>query len=125
MLRYDGPTHSLMRIATRDVTMHGVTIPAGSMVALVIAAGNRDPARFQDPDVFDLDRKATGVLAFGHGPHVCIGAALARMEGVIALRALTQRFERLERVAGGVEWNYMIHVRGLDRCLLRVGGDGA
>lgn len=120
MLRYDGPTHSLMRIATRDVTMHGVTIPAGSMVALVIAAGNRDASRFEQPDVFDLDRKATGVLAFGHGPHVCIGAALARMEGAIALRALAQRFERFERAAGGVEWNYMIHVRGLDRCALRL-----
>jgi len=120
MLRYDGPTHSLMRITTRDVIVHGTTIPAGSMVALVIAAGNRDPARFPDPDRFDLDRKATGVLAFGHGPHVCIGAALARMEGAIALRALIRRFERLERVPNGVDWNYMIHVRGLDRLMLRL-----
>lgn len=120
MLRYDPPTHALMRIATRDVMLHGVTIPAGSMLALIIAAGNRDPSRFPNPDVFDLDRKATGVLAFGHGPHVCIGAALARMEGVLALRALTQRFARFERVPGGVDWNYMIHVRGLDRCMLRL-----
>lgn len=122
MLRYDGPTHSLMRIVTRDVTLHGVTIPAGSMVALVIASGNRDPSRFPSPDTFDLDRKPTGVLAFGHGPHVCIGAPLARVEGVVALRALIQRFERLERVPDGVDWNYMIHVRGLDRCLLRLHG---
>jgi cytochrome P450 len=124
MLRYDGPTHSLMRITTRDVALHGTTIPAGSMVALVIAAANRDPSRFPDPDAFDLDRKATGVLAFGHGPHVCIGATLARMEGAAALRALTQRFERFERVPGGVDWNYMIHVRGLDRCMLRLHAPG-
>jgi len=122
MLRYDGPTHSLMRITTRDVTLHGTTIPAGSVVALVMAAGNRDPSRFPDPDTFDLDRKPTGVLAFGHGPHVCIGAALARMEGALALRALTQRFQRFERVPNGVDWNYMIHVRGLDRLMLRVHG---
>jgi cytochrome P450 len=120
MLRYDGPTHSLMRTVTRDVTLHGVTIPAGSMVALVIAAANRDPSRFPSPDTFDLDRKTTGVLAFGHGPHVCIGAALARMESVLTLRGLTQRFERFERVPGGVDWNYMIHVRGLDRLMLRL-----
>lgn len=120
MLRYDGPTHALLRTATRDVTLHGTTIPAGSMVALVIAAGNRDPSRFPDPDTFDLNRKAAGVLAFGYGPHVCIGAALARMEGAIFLRALTQRFQRFERVADGVDWNYMIHVRGLDRLMLRL-----
>jgi cytochrome P450 len=120
MLRYDGPTHALMRTTTRDVTLHGTTIPAGSMVALVMAAGNRDPSRFPNPDTFDLDRKPTGVLAFGHGVHLCIGAALARMEGTLALRALTQRFERFERVPNGVEWNYMIHVRGLDRLMLRL-----
>lgn len=120
MLRYDGPTHSLMRTTTRDVTLHGTTIPAGSVVALVMAASNRDPSRFPDPDTFDLDRKPTGVLAFGHGIHVCIGAALARLEGTLALRALTQRFERFERVPDGVVWNYMIHVRGLDRLMLRL-----
>jgi cytochrome P450 len=122
MLRYDGPTHALMRTTTRDVTLHGVTIPAGSMIALVIASGNRDPSRFPSPDTFDLARKPTGVLAFGHGPHVCIGAPLARMEGALALGGLIQRFERFERVPDGVDWNYMIHVRGLDRCLLRLHG---
>ena len=60
------------------------------------------------------------MLAFGHGPHVCIGAALARMEGTLALRALAQRFQRFERVPSGVDWNYMIHVRGLDRLMLRL-----
>ncbi len=120
MLRYDGPTHALMRLTTRDVTLHGTTIPAGSMVALVIASGNRDPSRFPDPDTFDLDRKPIGVLAFGRGPHVCIGAHLARLEGSVALGALTRRFERFERVPDGVDWNYMIHVRGLDRLMLRL-----
>jgi cytochrome P450 len=120
MLRFDSPTHSLLRTTSRDVTLHGATIPAGCMVALVIAASNRDPSRFPNPDTFDLDRKATGVLAFGHGPHVCIGAALARLEGALALRALTQRFQRFERVPNGVDWNYMIHVRGLERLMLRL-----
>lgn len=120
MLRYDGPIHSQLRIATRDVTLHGVTIPAGAMVALVIASGNRDPSRFPSPDTFDLDRKATGVLAFGHGPHVCIGAGLARLEAIIGIRALIQRFERFERIPNGMDWNYMIHVRGLDRLMLRL-----
>lgn len=120
MLRYDGPIHSQLRITTRNVTHHGVTIPAGAMVALVIASGNRDPSRFPSPDTFDLDRKATGVLAFGHGPHVCIGAGLARLEAVVGIRALIERFERFERVPNGTHWNYMIHVRGLDRLMLRL-----
>lgn len=113
MLRFDGPTHMLMRLTTRDVEVHGVTIPAHRPVGLMIGAANRDPSQFEDPDTFRLDRQIRGALAFGHGPHVCIGAALARMEGKVFLRELTTRFSRIELTTGTRDWNLALHVRGL------------
>ncbi|MFO7565251.1 MAG: cytochrome P450 [Enhygromyxa sp.] len=113
MLRFDGPTHMLMRMTTRDVEVHGVTIPAHRPVGLMIGAANRDPSQFEDPDTFKLDRKPRGALAFGHGPHVCIGAALARIEGKVFLRELTRRFSRIELSSETRDWNLALHVRGL------------
>lgn len=122
MLRFDGPTHMLMRLTTRDVEVHGVTIPAYRPVGLMIGAANRDPSQFEDPDTFRLDRKVRGALAFGHGPHVCIGAALARIEGKVFLRELTRRFSRIELSSDVRDWNLALHVRGLStlRARLRV-----
>lgn len=113
MLRFDGPTHMLMRLTTRDVEVHGVTIPAYRPVGLMIGAANRDPSQFDDPDTFKLDRKIRGALAFGHGPHICIGAALAKIEGKVFLRELTKRFSRIEPSSDTRDWNLALHVRGL------------
>ncbi|WP_052556632.1 cytochrome P450 [Enhygromyxa salina] len=119
MLRFDGPTHVLMRLTTRDVELHGVQIPAHSGVALVIGAANHDPDQFEAPERFDLDRQTKGALAFGHGPHVCIGAALARLEASICIRELITRFQRVELGPGPRDWNYALHVRGLNRLPVR------
>lgn len=90
-LRYEPPVTLIPRITLEEVELRGETIPAGSIVQLSIAAANRDPNRFPDPDVFDVARDARGVLSFGHGPHGCLGARLAREQSLIALRVLFAR----------------------------------
>jgi len=100
VLRLATPTASMWRKVTRDTVLGGVAIPAGSMLLLRFASANRDEAHFRDPDRFDVLRpNAAEHLAFGHGIHFCIGAALARKEMQIAFRALLGRLEgfRLSR----------------------------
>lgn len=111
MLRFDGPSQSLPRFTTCDVTLGGVQIPAGSLVLLLVGSAGRDEARFPDPDTFDLGR-GTAALNFGHGVHFCLGAALARMEAQIALEALLARFARFERLPGEILYNRTMTVRG-------------
>ena len=100
-LRFDPPVLALYRTTTREVTVRGVTIPEGAKVMLNYAAGNRDPAVFDDPDRFSLDRPPRKHLSFAMGIHVCIGAEMARLEARTALRALTTRFPDLELVDRG------------------------
>jgi len=96
-LRHDPPIHVLMRDCAKDVTVDGVTIPAGVKVAFGLAAANRDRRTYDDPDAFRLDRpSARDHLAFGGGPHVCPGASLARLEGRIALDVFLDRVERAQ-----------------------------
>jgi cytochrome P450 family 130 len=90
-LRLETPVVGLCRTTTRPVTLHGVTIPAGEKVLLLFAAANRDEREFPDPDRLDLERAAERHLAFGHGAHYCIGAALARLMGRVAFEELTTR----------------------------------
>ncbi|GAB3889659.1 hypothetical protein GCM10029964_059770 [Kibdelosporangium lantanae] len=82
---------ALPRIATEDITLDGTEIPAGSVVAVNVAAANRDPAHVTRPDDLDLTRADAHHLSFGHGTHFCLGAALARMETEVALGALVAR----------------------------------
>jgi cytochrome P450 len=92
ILRYAGPIHgSKQAYALEDVTLHGVKIPKGSAVFPVFGAANRDPAVFEDPEVFDIDRTPNRHLGFGHGIHFCLGAGLARMEARIAFKNLLER----------------------------------
>jgi cytochrome P450 len=100
-LRYDPPVLGLYRNTTRDVELHGVTIPEGSKVYVNYAAANRDPAVFADPNVFDLGRERKRHMSFGLGTHFCLGAPMARMEAEIALRALVQRMPDLTLMAPG------------------------
>jgi cytochrome P450 len=86
---------SIPRITTADVTLSGVTIPAGQLVFASLPAGNRDPEFVHAPDELDISRGAAGHLAFGHGVHHCLGAPLARMELRIAWPALLRRFPTL------------------------------
>ncbi|XNL82915.1 cytochrome P450 [Actinomadura madurae] len=96
MLRYDGPVEQgTLRTAIEDAEIGGVTIPAGSLVTVALGAADRDPARFPEPDHFDISRRDNAHLAFGHGLHFCLGAPLARLEGHIAFRGLLERLPDL------------------------------
>ncbi|MER7363447.1 cytochrome P450 [Nonomuraea wenchangensis] len=87
-LRHDSSGQMAARLVTREVELHGTVVPAGARMLLIYAAANRDPAVFPDPDVFDLDRDRSRTLAFGTGPHFCLGASLARMETRVVLEEL-------------------------------------
>lgn len=100
-LRFDPPVLALFRTTTRATEVRGAPIPEGAKVMLHYAAANRDPAVFEDPDRFSLDRPPRRHLSFALGVHVCIGAEMARLEARTALRALTSRFPDLELVDRG------------------------
>jgi cytochrome P450 len=113
LLRYDAPVpHSTFRYATEPVPIGNATIPAGAQVIISLAAANRDQSRYADADVLDIDRPFVRHLAFGHGIHFCLGAALARMEGELALGTLLDRFPQL-RLAGTVDDLHWGHGDGL------------
>ncbi len=112
-LRYDAPVpHSTFRYAVDDLDLGGVTIPAGAQVIICLASANRDASRNAHAELFDVDRAEPRHLAFGHGIHFCIGAALARMEAHLALDALLRQFPEL-RLAGRDEDLHWGHGDGL------------
>lgn len=116
LLRYDGPVEfGTWRFTTEPVTVGGVAIPAGEPVLVVLAAADRDPMRFADPDALDLDRDQGGHLALGHGIHFCLGAPLARLEGRIAFQRLFSRFPDLSLAAPAesLRWHSGLIMRGL------------
>ena len=116
LLRYDGPVEfATWRFTTEPITVGGVDIPAGEPVLAVLAAADRDPERFAEPDVLDLGRAATGHLALGHGIHFCIGAPLARLEGRIGFERLLARHPdvALAAPADQLRWHSGLIMRGL------------
>lgn len=95
-LRWEAPVVTATRHATRDTTVAGASIPAGDTIQCLLGSANRDPEAFPDPAGFRLDRPATPRnLSFAVGPHLCIGAPLARLEATVALRVLAERLPRL------------------------------
>lgn len=95
-LRYDGSVHrTTFRVTIDDVTIGDTTIPSGSFVQVLIAALNRDPERFEDPDRFDITRTIKHHMAFGHGPHFCLGSHLARMEAQTAVGRLLKAYPQV------------------------------
>jgi cytochrome P450 len=105
-LRFEPPITAIPRIALEDVAIDDQTIRAGEIVQLSIAAANRDPSRFSDPDRFDAARNPHGVMSFGHGPHGCLGARLAKELASIALEVLFARLGTNMRLdqPGEVRW---------------------
>jgi cytochrome P450 len=104
MLRCAGPVQWTSRVAKQDMAWSGQTIKRGQWVNVCLAAANRDPARFPSPDVFDICREDNKHVAFGFGPHFCLGAALARMEAEIALATLLRRFPNLRLAEREPHW---------------------
>jgi cytochrome P450 len=94
-LRWEPPITTVVRVAVRDCELGGVAIPAGTNVSVSVAAANRDPARYPDPDRFDPTRRNITHLTFGGGPHLCLGMHLARMEAAVAVNALLDRLPDL------------------------------
>lgn len=111
MLRYDSPVQFTARTATADIAFDAAVIRRGDLVQLLLGAANRDPAQFPDPDRFDITRRDNRHLAFGLGPHFCLGAALARMEGQIALGTLLRRLPDLHLAADHLQYrpNFAFH----------------
>ena len=122
LLRFDPPVQMTRRITLKDVEVRGKTIPKGTFVACVIASANRDRDHWgENADELDLTRTgAEKHLAFGGGVHYCLGAALARLEGRVAIGTLVRRFPTLD-LAGDPVWNGRINLRGLDRLPLTIG----
>jgi len=115
-LRYESPVETTTpRFTSEPVEIGGVTIPAGEVVLVSLSSVNRDEARFADPARFDIDRRDTPHLAFGHGIHFCLGAPLARLEGQVAFEQMLSRLPDLALAvpAGDLAWRPGLLIRGL------------
>jgi len=123
LLRYEPPVQFLVNRTTLDeITLEGTTIPKGVVLTLALAAGNRDPSRFPDPDRFDPERRDNAHLGFGSGIHSCFGAPLARMETQIALRELLRRLEQPHLVVDPPPYRPSPLLRGPQQLLITVDG---
>lgn len=118
-LRYTSPVQAFCRTACVDTEVAGVKIEEGSKILCVLGAANMDPAHWENPDKFDISRKAAGHLALGVGVHVCVGQNIARAEGQAVLRALAERVDRIE-LTGDAVWRPNNAIHALDRLPLRL-----
>jgi cytochrome P450 len=106
LLRFEAPSPVNSRYVTKDVEHHGQVVPAGSAIILLNGSANRDERKFPDGDTFDIHRRIDHHLSFGYGLHFCLGAALARLEGRVALDEVLQRFPTWE-----VDWDHAVQAR--------------
>ena len=113
LLRYESPSQHTARLAPDDFVLGGKTIRKRQAVIAVMAAGNRDPERFPDPDRLDLARTDNRHLAFGWAAHFCFGAPLARIEGQIAFATILRRLPGLRLEPGPLVWRENLGLRGL------------
>jgi cytochrome P450 len=112
LLRYEAPSPIQGRYVTRDVEMHGTVIPEGAKLALLTGSAGRDERKYPDPDTYDIRRAIDRHLTFGYGAHFCLGAALARMEGKVALTEVLRRFPSWEVDRAAVTYVATNTVRG-------------
>jgi cytochrome P450 len=128
LLRYDSPVQGAFRRAKVDLEVGGQSIRQGEHVLLLLGAANRDPEQFPDPDTLDLGRADNRHLSFGFGPHYCLGAMLARLEGQAAIQTLFRRYPSLCLAQGQLAWRPNVLFRGLKHLpvlLQGATGDGA
>ncbi len=118
-IRFESPVQTFFRTTGCALELGGAALPEGTKVLMFLAAANRDPRKFPDPDRFDIARNAAGHVGFGAGIHMCVGQILARLEGEAMLAALARRVARLEP-AGAPERRYNNTLRGLRRLPLRL-----
>lgn len=115
VLRFDSSLHGTLRVTLGEAELSGVRLPPGSVVLALLASANRDEKHIQDPDRFDMSRKQRPNVAFGHGPHSCLGAALARAEVRIVIEELVPHIQAA-RVKREPEWNVSMILRGARSC---------
>ena len=118
-VRWESPVQTFFRTATHDVRFGGVTVPDGSKILMFLAAANRDPRHWADPDRFDLTRDPSGHVGFGMGLHQCVGQHVARLEAEAVLAALARRVESFE-LAGPPRRHHNNTLRALDSLPLRM-----
>jgi cytochrome P450 len=121
LLRFDSPVQVRVRVLRDDVEMGGRHLRAGERVWILLGAANRDPARFVEPDRLWPGRPDNRHLSFGFGIHFCVGAALARLEGALAIGTLVRRFPRLALATDTLRWRPNTTMRGLDALPVTVG----
>lgn len=120
MLRWDPPSHYQGRWTTRDVELHGAVIPEGQRVILITGSAVHDERKYPDPELFDIHRDIDRHVSFGFGRHLCLGAALARLETRVAFEELLKRIPDFSFDETGVERAYSSNIRGLSKLPLRV-----
>jgi cytochrome P450 len=118
LLRYDSPVQRNRRRATQDTELGDVTVRGGDRVLAFLGAANRDPAVFPEPDRLDIGRPPGRHLAFGHGIHYCVGAALSRLEAPIALTAVLERYPGIALAEAPIRWKPNIAFRGLEELVV-------
>jgi cytochrome P450 len=121
LLRYQPPGMQNARYVVEDVEFSGGTIPAGAVAVTIMAAANRDDRRFPDPERFDIHRKPSGLMTFSFGIHFCLGAALARLQGRIALEEVLRRFASWTVDEGGAVLRPTPTTRGYDTLPVIIG----
>jgi cytochrome P450 len=122
LLRFESPVQYGQRRATEDTEIGGMPVAADTTVVTMIAAANRDPERFENPDRVDIGRPDNDQLGFGFGPHRCLGAMLAKVEGEVAFATLATRFPSIELVGPEPQWRPNRRLRGLVALPVRLRG---
>ena len=120
MLRFEPPVHATVRFAQKDMIYGNKKYKKGTPFAISIAGANRDPSANKDPNIFDIERKDIKHVSFGYGPHMCIGAHLARMETKLAFEGLFQRFPNMKLLDDEPKWGKNFIFRGFEHLQIKI-----
>ncbi len=121
MLRFESPVQFMPRFATEDIDFYGQQIKQDQLILVMIASANRDEAGNVNGETFDITRESVQHVSFGHGIHLCLGMALARLEADIVFNALLDRFPHMALTPEPVTWTNTAFVRGVEQLILERG----